>query len=139
MFKSKLEFEQYLQLERKYSITLSRFRASNHKLPITTGRHQEVKREHRLCRLCDSGEVGDEYHYILNCTFFHEARSKHIKEEYSQNNPSPHNPQLMCKLFNSTDNRELVHLAVFCKHIMDHFEHVNLPKKKRKHRKTNTE
>ena len=39
-----------------------RFRCSNHRLDIELGRHSPVPPELRICRFCDSGKVGDEFH-----------------------------------------------------------------------------
>ena len=39
-----------------------RFRCSNHRLDIELGRHSHVPPELRICRFCDSGKVGDEFH-----------------------------------------------------------------------------
>lgn len=39
--------------------TIARFRTSNHKLPIETGRWNNVDRENRKCWLCNV-DIGDE-------------------------------------------------------------------------------
>ena len=44
-----------------------KFRTSNHKLPIETGRYINIDRSDRYCEFCNSGEVGDEYHVLLEC------------------------------------------------------------------------
>jgi hypothetical protein len=40
---------------------------SNHKLPIEHGRWNNIPRENRKCNSCNLEEIGDEFHYILNC------------------------------------------------------------------------
>jgi hypothetical protein len=50
----------YLSLEEKQ---ISKLRTSNCKMPIETGRWQNISREDRICHLCRDG-VGDEYHPI---------------------------------------------------------------------------
>ena len=50
--------------------SLIRFRTSNHKLPIETGRYLNTLRENRLCTLCLANDIGDEYHYMFICEFF---------------------------------------------------------------------
>jgi hypothetical protein len=39
--------------------TFSQYRISNHKLQIERGRYENIprRREERICKLCDSGEV----------------------------------------------------------------------------------
>jgi hypothetical protein len=43
---------------------------SNHRLPIEVGRWTNVERHNRLCQLCQSREIGDEFHYVLQCPNF---------------------------------------------------------------------
>ncbi len=49
---------------------LARFRTSCHYLRVETERHQveHPPREARVCRLCNSGHVEDEYHMVFNCS-----------------------------------------------------------------------
>jgi hypothetical protein len=43
-------------------ITFSKYRVSNHKLQIERGRYENIHHEERICKLCDSGEVENEFH-----------------------------------------------------------------------------
>ena len=43
-----------------------RFRVGSHNLPVETGRWSRKDREDRVCEVC--GVVGDEVHYLYNCT-----------------------------------------------------------------------
>jgi hypothetical protein len=68
-FKNEYKLEDYLiaikkQLKRT---TLSKFRISCHKLRIECGRYQNITREKRICEFCESGEIEDEYHFVLSC------------------------------------------------------------------------
>ena len=68
--KSVFEREHYLtNLPFNLRLALSRIRTSNHKLPVEVGRYGKgrVPREQRICNKCDSGEIGDEFHFILTC------------------------------------------------------------------------
>lgn len=62
---------------------LARFRTSNHKLPIETGRWNDIERSNRLCNLCKR-DIGDEFHYILCCTVLknEREREKYIPKFY---------------------------------------------------------
>ena len=40
----------------------------NTKLPIETGRWFNIPRENRICKLCNSSDIGDEFHYLFKCT-----------------------------------------------------------------------
>ena len=48
------------------------------KSPIETGRWQNIERENRKCVLCNSDAIGDEYHYIFNCSAFDNCRKQCI-------------------------------------------------------------
>ena len=61
----------------------SKFRCRNHKLPIEIGSRENVPRDMCLCKLCDSRELGDEYHYIFVCTFFQLSRNNFIDAIYT--------------------------------------------------------
>lgn len=77
IFKKHVAFEHYfskLSLNNLY--TLCRFRCGNHRLPIETGRWQNVPRSDRVCHLCDSNDIGDEYHYIMSCSALSEERKR---------------------------------------------------------------
>ena len=70
IFKQNHEFEKYLTELPRVRIAYSKFRHVNHKLPIEKGRFFGIVREDRICNLCNSAKLGDEYHYIFECTFF---------------------------------------------------------------------
>lgn len=83
LFKENFEFEEYLDLlPYKDRITLCKFRSGNHRLPIETGRWRRIIRQERYCVLCNSQEIGDEFHYILNCTALTESRRALLKPYY---------------------------------------------------------
>ena len=42
-----------------------KFRLCNHRLPIQQRRSLGIPRDERIGTVCDSGEVGDEFHYLL--------------------------------------------------------------------------
>jgi hypothetical protein len=68
-FKTDLNLENYLVFikdpyKRK---CLSRLTVSNHNLQIEIGRHQNIPREERLCKICNSGEVENETHCKAYC------------------------------------------------------------------------
>jgi hypothetical protein len=67
-FKTILTFENYLvQLPKNIATPLVKFRTSNHKLPVETGRYTDVVHHLRHCNLCDDAKLGDEYHVMLEC------------------------------------------------------------------------
>ena len=110
IFKESPTAEAYLtKVPRRKAISLCRFRAGNSKIPAVTGRYTGTDRNERLCHLCQMREVGDEYHYILSCPFFTDARAKLIKKYYWT---SP-NTLKLTHLFTSPKVNELSNLARF--------------------------
>ena len=53
---------------------ISKFMCSNHKLRIETGRHDNIPRDERLCKLCDMNKVEDEDHFIMECQSYDQLR-----------------------------------------------------------------
>jgi len=47
-------------------------------LPVETGRWHNVSRADRLCHLCDSADIGDEFHYIMSCDYLKQEREKYL-------------------------------------------------------------
>jgi hypothetical protein len=63
-----------------------------------------IDRSERICDLCNKEELGDEFHYLFNCTFFKDERKK-IIPEYLYNVP---NTISFSELMNSDDKYVLI-------------------------------
>ena len=50
------------------AIKLCRFRTTKHYLSIETVRCRNVDRGNRYCNICNYQKLGDEYHYVLECS-----------------------------------------------------------------------
>ena len=75
--KISFELEKYLtSLPKTLQQSVTRFRVSNHKLPVELLRHSGMPREKRLCNKCEKQELGDEIHYIYHCSFFKQQRKE---------------------------------------------------------------
>ena len=88
-YKHDFEMEKYLKGKKfKKSvwswlgITLTQFRLSSHDLAIERGRYQNLIRNERVCKLCKSGLVENEYHILLVCPLYRELRQKYLKPYY---------------------------------------------------------
>jgi hypothetical protein len=55
-----------------------RYRCSSHWFPVETGRWYNISRHDRLCHLCDSNDIGDEFHYVMTCSFFNNERKYYL-------------------------------------------------------------
>ena len=79
VFKDSFSSEAYLDiLDNKNLVEFCRFRTTNHKLPIEAGRWLNTSRQNRNCTLCKNNELGDEFHFILECKFFEQERKNYI-------------------------------------------------------------
>jgi hypothetical protein len=89
LFKNKFEFENYFNiLDDRDIFTFCRFRLNNHKLPVEYGRWKNIPRELRICNLCNTADLGDEFQkcsYLLKCDFFSEKRKTYIDKKYFKN------------------------------------------------------
>ena len=114
IFKNELKLEPYLlSLPFNLRLSLTKFRCRNNKFPIETGAYKNIVRAERICNLCSSGEIGDEFHYLFSCSHFSDDRKKLIKCIYYKN-PST---LKMCSLLNL--NSANLNLARFCKILLD--------------------
>ena len=48
--------------------SISKFRLSDHSLPIEFGRRLNIPVEKRFCKKCDMNKIGNEYHLISECS-----------------------------------------------------------------------
>ena len=94
-------------------IPIIKFRTANHRLPIEIYSWQITYKERnkRVCTMCNSGDIGDEFHYLLICPMFHEARVKFIAK-YFYKKPSVFK---FLQLINTEVRSELTNLSKFLK------------------------
>ena len=53
-----------------------RYRMGSHMLPIEQGRHLQLPRHRRVCKLCRTGALGDERHLLLECPALADVRTE---------------------------------------------------------------
>ena len=76
--KQEFKFEEYLnisQFEHRKAIT--KIRCSDHPLEVEQGRHKNIPREERICKICPSKEVETEEHFLSRCSFFNRYKPNH--------------------------------------------------------------
>lgn len=113
IYKTKFGFENYLvSLPHKFRKTLIQIRTRNHRLPIETGRWQQIDRDERCCHLCRS-EIGDEFHYILVCNKLKNVRKLYLPN-YCHIRP---NVIKFKNLMQSKNISVLRKLSIFLEHI----------------------
>ena len=118
LFKHSLEFENYLSLlEDRDVFTLCKFRTTNNHLPVETGRWNQIERENRICTFCDARDIGDEFHYIMQCKHFSNYRKTLFK------NTLIHRPNILkfAQIMSATNKKELQNLCKFIRIINNCF------------------
>ncbi|CAL4236621.1 unnamed protein product, partial [Meganyctiphanes norvegica] len=68
-------------------INICKFRCRNTKIPVVIlgYRNRYQPYEERMCSMCNRNEIGDEYHYILQCPTFQSHRRKLLNNYYVRN------------------------------------------------------
>ena len=122
VYKQEHKIESYLvKLSSSLCNFYNRFRCMNHRLPIEFGRFFNIERSKRKCRICKTGEIGDEYHYLFTCSFFKYDRKRHIAP-YFYKDP---NILTFAELMNIEDISIMTQTAIFCKKIITQFDRMN--------------
>ena len=119
LFKSQFGFECYLDdLPQCYRIALTKLRTSNHKLPVEKGRYANLPRDQRFCTLCNTDQMGDEYHFLLECPSLADLRTRFIPRYYSAH------PNFFkySELLTLNKKKETLNLSKFAFHGMKFFK-----------------
>ncbi len=117
-FKKDFKLESYLLLlPTNHAINLSRFRLSNTNIPVVTGRYFNTIYDDRTCNLCSDNIIGDEFHYIFECSYFQIHRKKFIDHKFI----SCYSLNKMYDLFNSIDKKQILGLSKFTEEINQKF------------------
>ncbi len=61
-------------MTRKHRSYLAQYRCGILLLSIETGRWGSIPLEDRICKMCDSLVVEDEYHFIFHCSLYNNIR-----------------------------------------------------------------
>ena len=123
IFKETTDIEPYLlNTTSNIYIPIIKFRTCNFKLPIEVGRWQNLPIDDRKCTLCNLHDVGDDFHYLLKCTFFENER-KHFLKPYYYTRP---NIIKFKNLLGSKNKMLLTKLSKFMKLIMNKFANEEL-------------
>ena len=120
-FKKSHKMEKYLLLlDDSHKFNIAKFRMRVHHLPITNNRFSQDENVDVTCPLCCSGSTGNEYHYLFECNYFSESRTKmlpHHIQNYQVNSSSK-----WYDIFNS-DRETLQKVARFVKIVMNSFKY----------------
>jgi hypothetical protein len=120
-YKTEFGFEKYLvTVSYDLANVLCKLRCGSYRLPIECGRFFGIDRDEHLCDLCDHSELGDEFHYLYNCSYFAEERKKYLPRNLLQ----VRNVIISFNsLMNNSDDRfVLMGLAKYCNIVMSIFK-----------------
>ena len=118
LFADKKEMKKYLTiLPRSLWSIMIKFRCVNIKIPVVIGRYNQVPLEERICHLCPRNSVGDQFHYLFECSYFSEIRNQLIKRYYRLRP----NVIKMSQLMQTSNKTELLNLAKLIKAICVQF------------------
>ena len=122
-FKSTTDREPYVTiLPADLRLSLMHFRTANHRFPIETGRWHKSTLQLNSCKLCPQAPIGDEQHYLLQCPFFADQRSKLLPYHLLQL-PIEDGFKI---LLNTTDEYLLINLSKLTKILINYFKNTTL-------------
>ena len=84
--KTEPRYEPYLDTitNRKIRVQYAKFRLGDHDLENEKGRHMKVERGNRYCKLCTTGDIGDELHLLFNCNKLYKSRPSFLNYMYKK-------------------------------------------------------
>ena len=89
-------------------------------MPIEWGRFLGTSRDERICELCFHNKIGDEYHYLIECSYFSDARRVYLPRSLLARPNTDTFRRLMC----SSDTQELFKIAKYCKIVLKTFQEI---------------
>ena len=104
-------------LNKNVYIPIIKFRTANFKLPIELGRWDGTPTADRKCTLCNTNDIGDDFHYLFTCPYFANEREEFLKTYYYRRpNIIKYKNLLTCN-----NKPTLIKLSKFMKIIMEKF------------------
>ena len=71
-----------------------------------------------ICELCFHNKIGDEYHYLIECSYFSDARRVYLPRNLLAR------PNTFRRLMCSGDTQELFKIAKYCKIVLKTFQEI---------------
>ena len=92
---------------------LLQFRIGSHKLPVNNRKHFNVPRVDRHCTHCDQSLMGDEIHFLYECTKLNNLRVKYMSSPGIRSEPNVFN---FLNIMQTNDPETIGNLAKFILH-----------------------
>ena len=120
LIKSQPKLENFL-IDLSYSLRIdtTKFFIRGHHLPVTLDRWNQGSSVDRKCKKCNQNVIGDENHYVFDCSFFTQERSKYLPN-FTDGAGDLHKAW---EEILSYRNSDLVNFAKFVRIIMANFEY----------------
>ena len=67
---------------------LAKLRCSAHELKVKKGRHNGTPLSSTYLCFCRNNQIEDEFHFVLQCPFFHDLRIRYIPQRYIKRYPN---------------------------------------------------
>lgn len=85
IFKSDIAREKYLSVLPEYLLQpFIEFRTGSYRIPVNN-RRLELPRNERKCKYCQMNKLGDEFHFLFQCSTLTGIRNKYIPASYIRN------------------------------------------------------
>lgn len=88
---------------------LAKLRCSAHELNVEKGRHTGIPYHQRICTLCETNQVEDELHFVLQCPFYNDLRCRHIPKRFIRRYPCPEDFYTLMQCKNESIVTRLAH------------------------------
>ena len=123
IFKEVPKIEDFMfKLENVHRFRLSKFIIRVHHLPVTNNRFCPKKLERdpcTFCPLCNTNQIGDESHYLFDCSFFNRDRIRFLPSNLTSCNSH----KLAWEKIFKMDSSQLINVSKFIKIIWDQFKY----------------
>ena len=121
IFKYNFGHEKYfVVLPDDLALAFFHFRSLNHKFPIEWGRYEGIAQDDRICELCSLHKLGDEYHHVLECSYFDDLRTLYLPRDLFFRPNTVMFENLMC----SNDTHRLFKVSKYCKVVLKTFQEI---------------
>ena len=70
---------------KKFRHFYSQFRTGKHFLEVERGRYCGQTKAERICKVCNSKQIEDEFHFILICHVYNDLRFRYLPKKYYTN------------------------------------------------------
>ena len=113
MFKYTYGKEKYTEILPEHFKKALQFRIGSHKLPVNNHKHFNVPRADRHCTHCDQSLMGDEIHFLYECTKLNNLRVKYMSSPGIRREPNVFN---FVNIMQTNDPETIGNLAKFILH-----------------------